>query len=293
MTSRAVGGALLAAVIWVAAGCNAPAGNHEDVPLVFVSVPPQAWLVEQLAGAHFRVETLLPSGRDPHTYEPEPRQIMALGGAALYFRIGVPLETRVLQKIAATAASVRMVDTTAGIAHMESGDTHDHGHADSDPHVWLGPAQLRVIAEHMTQAFTAADPANAEDYTRRLGDLLKRLDSVDAAAKARLAPHKGAAFFVYHPAFGYFAAAYGLEQNAVETGGREPTPKDLERLIAEARGAGVRVIFVQPQFPVHSAETVAKAIGGAVAPLDPMAPDILNNLTHMAETIASALENPS
>jgi zinc transport system substrate-binding protein len=290
----------VAVVLLTLSGCGGVSSETGGVPRVFVSVPPQAWLVEQLAGDYFTVDTLLPKGRDPHTYEPEPRQVMALGSAALYFRIGVPMEDRVLGKVAGSGAAVRIVDTIAGIDTISSAeachdDDHDHGHDHGrvaiDPHVWLGPAQLRGIAAAMTRAFSESDPAHAGEYSRRLDDFLARLDEVDAAARERLAPHAGRAFFVYHPAFGYFAAAYGLEQVAVEMGGREPTPKDLEQLIAQAREAGIRVIFVQPQFPPASAETVARAIGGHVAPLDDMAPNVLENIAQIAEIVASALEN--
>lgn len=297
MTCRILGGVFLA-VVTVLAGCGSGGNASDGPPVAFVSVPPQAWLVEQLAGPHFAAQALLPKGRDPHTYEPEPREVMALGAAEVYFRVGVPLEDRVLEKVAGTGAGVRIVDTVANVekiactAHVDGHD-HGHDHGETDPHVWLGPPQLRGIAQAMTEGFVAADPGHAADYRARLADFLGRLEQTDAAAAARLAPHAGAPFFVYHPAFGYFAAAYGLEQRAVETGGREPTPRDIERLIAEAREAGVKVIFVQPQFPATSAEAVAEAIGGEVAPLDPMAPDVLDNITRMADTIASALESAS
>ena len=87
---------------------------------------------------------------------------------------------------------------------------------------------------------------------------------------------------------------FGMEaqicrQAAVETGGKEPSPKQLAALINRARREGVRIIFVQPQYPRHNAEAVARAVGGAVAPLDPLARDYLNNLEVMAETLRQGL----
>ena len=100
---------------------------------------------------------------------------------------------------------------------------------------------------------------------------------------------KGKPFFVFHPSFGYFADDYGLEQIAVETGGSEPSARQLARLIDQARSSDVRVIFVQPQFSRKSAETVAAEIGGAVIPIDPLARDYIENLEQMARAVEEGL----
>jgi zinc transport system substrate-binding protein len=115
------------------------------------------------------------------------------------------------------------------------------------------------------------------------------LDRLDARLRESLAPLKGRDFFVYHPAFGYFADAYGLRQIPVEIEGKEPTARQLARLIDRARAEGVRVIFVQPQFSAKSAQAIATAIGGSVIPLDDLAKDYLANLAAMAEKVRGAL----
>ena len=76
---------------------------------------------------------------------------------------------------------------------------------------------------------------------------------------------------VFHPAWGYFAHAYGLRQVPIELEGKDPKPAELQGLIEHARGSGIRVIFVQPQFSTKSAALVAKAIGGQVVFADPLA----------------------
>lgn len=91
------------------------------------------------------------------------------------------------------------------------------------------------------------------------------------------------------PAFGYFANTYHLEQKAVETGGKSPTPRQLVKIVAEAKKNNVRVIFVQPQFDPKSANAVAQAINGRVLPLDPLAEDVFANIKNMSRTIGSVL----
>ena len=114
-------------------------------------------------------------------------------------------------------------------------------------------------------------------------------DRVDAELEEILRPLRGEALFVFHPAFGYFADRYGLEQIAIEIEGREPGPRQLEEIIEHAKEQGVRVIFVQPQFSKKSAETVARAIDGAVVPIDPLAYDWLDNLKRIGEKVRQGL----
>ena len=95
---------------------------------------------------------------------------------------------------------------------------------------------------------------------------------------------------VFHPAWGYFAQAYGLEQVAVEMEGKEPGPVDLEELIHYAREEGIKVIFVQPEFSTKSAETIAKAIEGEVIFANPLALDWAENLKEVATAFEAALK---
>ena len=95
---------------------------------------------------------------------------------------------------------------------------------------------------------------------------------------------------VFHPAWGYFAHDYGLEQIPIEAEGKGPTAKGLAAVIEEAKQAGIKVIFVQKQFSEKSAETVANAIGGRVIQMDPLARDYLDNMRKIAQTFAEVLE---
>ncbi len=98
-----------------------------------------------------------------------------------------------------------------------------------------------------------------------------------------LEPYRGRSFYVFHPGFGYFADAYGLKQEAVEAGGRSPTPKQLRVLIEQVQADGVKTIFVQPQFAPQSAQVVAEAIGGKVVPINGLGKDVVRNLEDIAE----------
>lgn len=104
----------------------------------------------------------------------------------------------------------------------------------------------------------------------------------------RLARYRGQAFYVFHPAFGYFAETYGLRQESVEVEGKLPTPRQIFALIAKARSDHVKIIFLQPQFDQQIAASIAQAIGGAVLPMDDLAFDVVANLDEVARKIAAS-----
>jgi zinc transport system substrate-binding protein len=284
-------GALTAALAW-------GAGAAEGGPLeVFAGIPPQAHFVERVGGDHVKVNVLVQPGREPHTFEPTPRQMVALSHARLYFKIGMPFENVLLEKIRDSNPDLVIVDTTKGIEKRRiaegedvSGEHHEgHGEEDLDPHVWLSPRLIKVQAANIRDALVEADPEHTSEFNANFEAFAKEVDETHERIAEVLAPFRGRTIYVYHPAFGYFADAYGLRQVAIETGGKSPTPRQLGEIIEKARAEGVRVIFVQPQFAAAGAQVVADAIDGAVVPLDDLAEDVLANLEDMAEKVREAL----
>jgi len=256
---------------------------------VFVSLPPQAAIVERIGGKQVRTQIMVKAGQDPHTFEPKPRQVQDLARANIYFTSGLPFEAQIVAKIR-DSKLLSIIDATAGINRVVAEDHHHPGEAEIDPHVWLSPESLKIMAENVTQALSSKDPKNRDFFRGNQQALNDELQALDEKIKAMLAPHAGRTFYVFHPAFGYFAHAYGLKQKAVETGGKSPSPKQLAALIAQAKKDGVKIIFVQPQFDARNAEVIARAINGTVVAIDPLSADILNNLVEIAAGIAKAMK---
>ena len=258
---------------------------------VFVSIPPQKWICEQLGGDHLVIHQLIAKGQEPHAFEPSPRQIQALSRSRVFFTAGMEFEQEITRRLETGAPSLLIVDTSRSIdkIHME-GAAHGHEHSEVlDPHVWLSPPNLKIMAKSIAMILVREDPGNTKVYETNLEKLCLQLDDLDQAIMEELKPLQGASFFVFHPAFGYFAHRYHLQQVAVETGGKAPTPKQLFALIGKAKTEGVKVIFVQPQFDPRSAEKIASAIGGKVVNLDPLAENSVENIRIMATKITDAL----
>ena len=266
---------------------------------VAVSIPPQAHFVETIGGDHVDVQVMVPANAEPVTYEPTPRQMSALSQAALYFAISVPFEKAWLPRFRGANPTMTVVDTTAGIQRRPMATDHDHGETEHaaageealDPHVWLSPPLVRLQAEAIRDALVRAAPEHAADYHRgfrRLAEQVHALDRDILDALTGIDP-AGRRFLVFHPAFGYFAASYGLEQMAIEVEGKEPGPRELARIIDEARGHDIRVIFIEPQFAQGAARTIAREIEGEVVTLDPLARDWPAGMQAIADTLAEAL----
>lgn len=273
---------------------------------VFVSVLPQQAVVERIGGQHVKVDTMVETGGDPHGFSATARQMVALGRADLYLTIGMPFEEQYLPKIQETRPDLIVESMLTGIELMDADPHHHHDHAEhtngdhdhdhdhesegeKDTHTWLSPALLKVMAWNTRDALTEADPDNAEFYAANVTAFETELDEVDARIRTQLTPFQGKAFYVFHPAFAYFAEAYGLEQKAVEIGGQKPSPQELAALIKEMKEAGAKVIFTQPQFDDKPAKAIASQIGASVTSIDPLDSDVIANLDRIATALASGL----
>ncbi len=269
---------------------------------VFVSILPQAYFLERIGGDRVHVEVLVGEGQSPHTYEPPPRQMALLSKAKAWFLIGVPFERPLVKKMTSIRSEMVFVQTQKGVPYRTL-ERHDHGkprleaaksngHQSAgipDPHIWMSPRLVKIQAQNIYDALVQIDPSGRAWYQENLQSFLKDLDRVDANIARALAPVRGRKMYVFHPAFGYFADAYGLTQVPIEIGGKEPGARQLANLIERAKADGVRVIFVQPQFSLKSAGVVAKAIGGAVLPINPLSRDYLSNLEQIAAAIDQGL----
>ncbi|HDR15958.1 MAG TPA: ABC transporter substrate-binding protein [Desulfobacteraceae bacterium] len=253
----------------------------------FVSIIPQVYFVERVGGRFVDVEALVGPGRSPATYEPTPKQMARLAESQVYFRIGVPFEHGFIDKLTGVNPDLKMVDTREGV-DMRFFDSSE-GSKTPDPHIWLDPKLVRIQAGTICNALCDVLPEFSEEFRSNLRTFIQDLYQIDREIDEILVPVKGQSFYVFHPAFGYFGDSYGLKQVAVEIEGKEPSPRQLSRLLEQAEREGVRIIFVQPQFSRSEAEAVARGLDGAVVPIDPLAADYLHNLKSMAEILREGL----
>jgi zinc transport system substrate-binding protein len=285
----------------LAAGCHPAAAPARSGRIqVAVSVPPQGYFVERIGGDWVEVQVMIPPGYSHVDYPLTPRQMVGLSAAQLYVKVGHPgfeFEPQRIDPLLARLPGVQVVDMSRGMdlitenygegGHGEGGHSHEAG----DPHVWVAPDSVAVAAGNIARALARIDPAHSAEYGANLQRFEADIESLDREIRARLGPHRGDKFMVYHPTWGYFARQYGLEQVAIEAEGKEPSALGLMELIDTARREEIQVIFVQQGFPRKSAQVIADAVGGRVLTADPQERDWLANLRRVTAELAAELSH--
>lgn len=294
-----------------------------------VSIIPQKYLADKITGGRFETMAVVGKGSNPHNYEPKPQQMVFISKAQVYFSIDLSFEDVWLEKLLSTNKNIIHVDCADAVPrypipgeiiepdehghehgeehdhdhehgedehhhdheHGEDEHHHDHDHSGLDPHIWLSPMNMKIMAKLMANTFSEIDPAGKSVYDANLSALLKEIDTADARIRENLkGVPKDSPFMVFHPSWGYFARKYNLRQVAVEVEGKEPKPAQLQELIGYAKERGIKVVFVQPQFSKKSAQAIASSIGGEVAELDPLAYEWSSNLIHVSEVLGKVLK---
>jgi zinc transport system substrate-binding protein len=268
------------AALWLALACGPDEGPAPTRarPLVVVSVVPQREFVELLAGGGVDVEVMVPPGASPALYEPTLGQLRALHEASLYVKVGhpaFPFERAHLDRLLGETPDLPVVDASRGIP-LRPGD----------PHYWVAPEPARLMARSIADGLAARFPDRADAIARNLAALETEIEAAGREGMALLAPHRGERFFVFHPAWGYLADAAGLVQVAVEHDQKAPGAHRLAQLVTFAKEAGVRAIFVQPQYDRSAARVVASEIGADLVVLDPLAVPWSENWLRTARLLA-------
>ena len=276
----------IAAAAVLLASCGRRGAAADDNRTIYVTIAPLTEIVGAITGGDFRVEVLVPAGASPETFEPTPRQFIALNSARAVFAVGLLDFERALTSRIDDASKV--VDLSRGIepiagscAHEHHGHRHVHG---IDPHVWTSPRQLMTMADNAYEAIRGLYPDSVKYRSNYLiyRDRLRHLDAFCAEACAR---SERRCFVVFHPALTYYARDYGIEQIAVEHEGKEPSARQLGEAIEHARRSGVRRVFYQSQFPRSTVEIVASDIGAECVEIDPLAADVTDNIKRITRLI--------
>lgn len=254
--------------------------ERDERPIVAVSILPEAAFVRAVFGDRVRVAVMVPPGYSPESYTPSIAEMTDFSDAVLYFSIGVPMEsTALLPMLSKETTHISLADAAREAAPdllMDGG---------RDPHIWLSPSRVCSMVEAIAEAAALYDPENAATYRANADAYIADIENTDAAIRSLLADIPCREFLVYHPAFGYFADEYGLAMRALEKGGKEVTPAELEATVAYAKEKGIKTVFYQAETDSRAAEVLAEEIGGQAVMLSPLAENYLENLLTMAQAI--------
>lgn len=280
-------------LLFVSCGGQSKKENKERT--ITVTIEPQRYFTEAIAGDHFTVISMVPKGSSPETYDPTPKQLVSLGESEAYFRIGhIGFEVTWMERLMQNAPHTQIFDLSKGVEFIyEAGHAHgDHYHVGGiEPHIWNSTINAKIIANNIFQALCTLDKENETYYLSRYDSLIHRIEETDSIIFNMLKKNDNAdhAFMIYHPALSYFARDYGLHQISIEEGGKEPSPAHLKELIEISKFEEVRVIFIQPEFDKRNAEIVARETNTKVVSINPLSYDWEAEMIHIAESLTPAL----
>jgi zinc transport system substrate-binding protein len=288
---------VLLGLAFLGSSCQETSQPRDKVGVV-VTILPQADFVENVGGEKVDVTVMVPPGADPHTYELTPSQLVKVSKAKMYAEVGSGVEFELvwMDKIIEQNKAMLVLDCANGVRLMQMIEDEHHEtdegehHTGNDPHIWLSPRNVKIMVENICSGLVRVDPQNEAYYTRNRDEYLAKLDTLDKDIQEGLSSLKNRRFIVFHPAWGYFARDYNLEQIPIEIGGKEPTAKDIANLIQEAEEQDIKIIFASPEFNPKSAEVIAKEIGGTVVFIDPLAKDYINNMRMVLDELVQVME---
>lgn len=257
-------------------GCKSNKSSEQNV--IYVSIAPLKPIIEGIVGDDYTVKVLVPQGASPETFEPTPKQFIALNESAMIFSIGLlDFEKALLERVHDQS---KIVNLSTGVITIAGSCSHTHHgkhcHHGIDPHIWCSPKSLTIMASNAYSAISSK--ISKYKYTENYSALTERLTALDQQVTElcnnALLPY----FIIYHPALTYIARDYGLEQVAIEKDGKEPSVRQVAQIIDRARTSGVKRIFYQSEFPQSSVAIFADDIGAEAVEINPLAEDIFTNI---------------
>ena len=272
--------------------CTKPQSNH---PSISVSIAPLQYITEQIADSDFRINVLVPSGASPETYEPSPAQMQQVAQSQFYIHTGlIDFERNLEQAIRNNMPDVQQINVSEGVEliagdcghnHQNNSEKLAHDHEDSATHIWNSPRAVKQIAATIYEALARQYPDSTR-YKDNYHRFISRLDSLDSKLTALFGPNTHHAFIIYHPALTYLARDYGLKQIALENEGKEPSAEHMRRIIDTARNLNLTKLFYQRQFSKSTVDALARELNIPAVPIDPLAPDVINNTLEISKLIA-------
>ena len=271
--------------------------NKKTQPTITVTILPQKFLVEQIAGDFLQVNIMVPPGMSPATCDMNISQLQKLHDSDLCFTIGhLPFEQTHLYPVLQQNPKIQVITHSEGV-QLQHGDcgcshahdeTHDHGGI--DPHIWLSPKIFHNMATQVYRTLIDKYPAQQQIFQQNYNKLISAIDTLMLKAKEVFKLTSHYPFLIYHPALTYFASDYGLEQIAIEHEGKEPNPTHLKSIIDFAKEKKIQLIFIQKQFDVQNAQAIAKEINGRIVLIDPLAENWIEEVNKLIELFRTELQ---
>lgn len=235
----------------------------------------------KIGGDCIDVTNMVPSGTEPHDWEPSTNDLKNLEKADVFIYNGADMEPWADDLLVSRSDKLRVVEASENVElrttdgeheHAHEHEGADHHHGDFDPHVWLDPENAKIEMEAIRDALCAADPENSTVFQSNYEKYAAELDALDAEFREKLAPLPNRTIVVAHEAFGYLCDAYGLTQVGIEglSPDSEPDPGRMAEVIDFVREHSISTIFFEELVSPKVAEAIASETGAQAKMLSPL-----------------------
>lgn len=289
--------AICGALLCLAACAHENSGESRRLT---VSIEPQRFMLERIAGSDWNVESLLANGEDPESFDPTMASLKSLNDSKAYFKVGgIEFEDNLIERM---GSGINVIDCGEGIERIEGthnhaahhhhdddchGD-HDHGY---DPHIWTSLKTSKTMARNMLDGMISIAPRDSALFRKNYNSLISYLDSCDNVATRQLASAKGSSFMVWHPSLSYFARDYGLTQISIGLDNKEMSVASFKHNVDAAKDRGAVIFLVQPNFDAGKSADIAEAAGVQSSRINTLAYDMGAELMRIADLISKAKQN--
>jgi zinc/manganese transport system substrate-binding protein len=250
-----------------------------------------------VGGDRVSVTTLVGANGDVHVYTPAPADAKKIADAKLVVINGLGLEGWLPRLVQSSGGKAAIVTATNGITPRKLG-------SEADPHAWQSVANARIYVANIRDALVAADPADAQAFRTNAERYLANLDALDRDVREAVAqiPPEHRKVISTHDAFGYFAAAYGIEFIAPEgvSTESEASARDIARIITQVKSSKIPAVFLEnisdPRLMRRIATETGARIGGTLYS-DSLtdekgdAPTYIDMVRHNIKVLTSALKD--
>lgn len=265
---------LILTLLLSSCGADVQNSDNSDKAVVYTSFNAMYQITKEIAGDKADVECLMPSGAEPHDWEPSAGDIVKLQKADIFVYSSDDMETWVSDVLNSAKSGLDVVEASKDIAEIDV-DVHEnddgHSHGGHDPHVWLDPKNAVIQAQSITDELCKTDSENADYYKQNLAVFKEKAENLDNEYKQVLQNAKTKYIIVSHEAYGYLCNAYGLEQIGIEgvMADNEPSPAKMAEIVNFAKEHNIKYVFAENSGDTKLADTAANEIGGEVLVLSP------------------------
>ncbi len=229
-------------------------------------------MVEKITGDKYKINILVPPGASPETYEMSPKQIKDLSKSRFLFITGLlSYELTLKTRLQGINKNLVIGNLSEGI-NIISDDHRHHKHEDfgADPHIWVSPKTVRIIADNIFTTLVNSNPELEQYYRKGYNELREEIEEADQILEDLFSDLSEKSFLIYHPALEYLARDYNLEQIALEFEGKVPPPLYIKKIVDIAKEKNIKTILIQKEFNIDNAKSIAKEIGGSIIQINPL-----------------------